>query len=146
MITELRMDGFTPIAGLLGGILIGLASALYMLAIGRIAGISGMLEGFLRPTTPGFALAAAFLIGMPIGALVTVILFPMALAPVDIRGGALFVAIAGLLVGFGTRLANGCTSGHGVCGLPRLSRRSLIATAVFMVSAMVTVFFVRYVI
>ena len=139
------MDGFTPVAGLLGGILIGLASGLYLLATGRIAGISGILETFLRPTTPGFALATVFLIGMPIGALITVILFPATLAPVKLAGGAPLMAFAGLLVGVGTRMANGCTSGHGVCGLPRLSRRSMIATAVFILAAIVTVFVTRYI-
>ena len=140
------MQDFAPLSGLAGGVLIGLASALYLLSTGRIAGISGMLETVLRPTTPGFGLAAAFLIGLPIGALVTAIFLPQVVLPVMLTGREplLYVA-AGLLVGFGTRLANGCTSGHGVCGLPRFSARSFAATGIFMAAAMLTVFVTRHV-
>jgi uncharacterized protein len=143
---ESVMQNFAPLAGLTGGILIGLASALYLLANGRIAGISGMLEALMRPTRPGFGLAATFLLGLPFGALLTALLVPENLVqPVDIRGGLGLLIAAGVLVGFGTRLANGCTSGHGVCGLPRLSMRSMTATGLFMAAAMVTVFVQRHV-
>jgi uncharacterized protein len=139
------MQNFTPMAGLIGGVLIGLASALYLLANGRLAGISGMLESLLRPTRPGFAMAATFLIGLMIGGLATAWFIPTALQPTLMRGGVATLIAAGLLVGFGTRMANGCTSGHGVCGLPRLSIRSIAATGIFMATAMLTVFVVRHV-
>jgi uncharacterized protein len=140
------MQNFAPLAGLAGGVLIGLASALYLLAMGRIAGISGMLESVLRPTRAGFGLAAIFLLGLPVGALLVAMFGPQqVMQPVLIRGGIAVMIAAGLLVGFGTRLANGCTSGHGVCGLPRLSVRSIAATIIFMVAAMVTVYLRRHV-
>jgi uncharacterized membrane protein YedE/YeeE len=137
---------FAPWSGLVGGLLIGLAAAFYLLALGRIAGISGLLEQALRPSRPGFGQALAFLIGLPLGALVAVIAGGGQVDPrVSLQGGALVIMVAGLLVGFGTRLANGCTSGHGVCGLPRFSKRSIVATSVFMLTAMATVFVVRHI-
>jgi uncharacterized protein len=138
------MQNFTPWAGLAGGVLIGAAAALYLLAVGRLAGISGMLESVLRPTQPGFGVAAWFLLGLPLGALLTAVALPTWTPAVDLRGGAPLLLAAGLLVGFGTRLANGCTSGHGVCGLPRFSARSWLATGVFMTAAATTVFVVRH--
>jgi uncharacterized protein len=136
------MQNFTPWAGLIGGALIGLAAALLLLATGRLAGISGMLESVLRPQRAGAAMALAFLIGLPIGALAV---WPKMLTPVEIAGAGPVLIAAGLLVGFGTRLANGCTSGHGVCGLPRFSIRSVAATGIFMATAMLTVFVTRHV-
>jgi uncharacterized protein len=140
------MQNFTPLAGLIGGVLIGLASALYLIANGRIAGISGMLESVLRPTRNRSAsgLAAMFLIGLMAGGLVTAWLVPSALQPTLVRGNVMLLIAAGLLVGFGTRMANGCTSGHGVCGMPRLSVRSIAATMIFMATAMLTVFVARH--
>lgn len=138
------MTDFTPVAGLIGGALIGLASGLYLIGAGRIAGISGMLESLIRPHTPAFAPAILFLIGTVIGSLGVAYFTPTLLLPVDLRGNAVTLVIAGLLVGFGTRMANGCTSGHGVCGIPRLSVRSIVATCVFMAAAMVTVFATRH--
>lgn len=138
------MTEFTPVAGLIGGALIGLASGLYLIGTGRIAGISGMLESLLRPGTPSFSPAAVFLAGTVIGSIGVAYFTPSMLLPVDLRGNAITLLIAGLLVGFGTRMANGCTSGHGVCGIPRLSVRSIVATCVFMVAAMVTVFVTRH--
>jgi uncharacterized protein len=141
------MQTFTPLSGLVGGLLIGLGAALYLLAVGRLAGISGMLESVLRPTRPGALLSATFLLGLMLGGLATAWFVPSALQPVQLSGSNIGVLIAaGLLVGFGTRMANGCTSGHGVCGMPRLSVRSIAATAIFMVVAMVTVFVIRHVI
>ena len=141
------MQNFTPLAGLVGGALIGVAAGLYLLAVGRLAGISGMIESVLRPQRAGAAaIALAFLVGLPLGALATVYVWPATLQPVHITGGGPLLIAAGLLVGFGTRLANGCTSGHGVCGLPRLSVRSIAATGIFMATAMLTVFVVRHVI
>jgi uncharacterized membrane protein YedE/YeeE len=136
------MQNFTPLAGLIGGALIGLASAILLLATGRLAGISGMLEGVLRPQRAGAGLALAFLIGLPIGAIA---IWPKMLTPVEISGTGPLLIAAGMLVGFGTRIANGCTSGHGVCGLPRFSVRSIAATGIFMATAMLTVFVTRHV-
>jgi uncharacterized protein len=136
------MQNFTPFAGLIGGVLLGLGSAVLLLATGRLAGISGMLESVLRPQRAGAGLALAFLVGLPIGAIA---IWPKVGTPVEIATTAPLLIAAGLLVGFGTRLANGCTSGHGVCGLPRLSIRSIAATAIFMATAMATVFVTRHV-
>lgn len=139
------MSDFTPLNGLIGGVLIGLASGIYLLATGRIAGISGMLESLLRPTTPAFPAATIFLLGTLIGAIAVAAFVPSVLLPVDIRGSGAMLLVSGLLVGFGTRMANGCTSGHGVCGLPRFSVRSIVATGTFMAAAMATVFVARHV-
>lgn len=140
------MTEFSPGAGLIGGALIGLASGLYLIGAGRIAGISGMLESLIRPRTPAFVPAGLFLIGMVVGSIAVAYFTPSLLLPVDLRGNAITLLAAGLLVGFGTRMANGCTSGHGVCGIPRLSVRSIVATCVFMAAAMVTVFVTRHLI
>jgi uncharacterized membrane protein YedE/YeeE len=140
------MTTFTPLAGLIGGLMIGLAAAAYLLLLGRIAGISGMLETMLRPGTGGSGVAFAFILGLPLGAGTMALLMPGVLSPLDVRGGIGVLIVAGLLVGFGTRLANGCTSGHGVCGLPRLSMRALAATCIFMGAAAATVFVARHVI
>jgi uncharacterized membrane protein YedE/YeeE len=136
---------FTPWTGLLGGALIGLASSLLMLANGRIAGISGILGPSLFPSQGDLVWRLAFLVGLPLGAGIVQQL------SADLHGFAitprLGVLIAGgLLVGFGTQLGNGCTSGHGVCGLARGSRRSLVATLVFMASGVGTVFIMRHVV
>lgn len=140
------MTTFTPFAGLIGGLMIGLAAAAYLLLLGRIAGISGMLETMLRPGIGGSGVALAFIVGLPVGAGMMALAMPGTLAPLDVRGSFGLLVVAGLLVGIGTRLANGCTSGHGVCGLPRLSVRSLAATGVFMAAAAATVFVARHVI
>jgi uncharacterized membrane protein YedE/YeeE len=127
-----------PLAGLAGGVLIGLAAALMLLGAGRIAGISGIAArafGMASGSLPRAA-AFAFLIGLPLGALLVSRLTGAA-APAF--AGPVPLVIAGLLVGLGTRLGSGCTSGHGVCGMSRLSRRSLVATASFMTSGIATV-------
>jgi len=130
--------GSTPLAGLAGGVLIGLAAALMLLGAGRIAGVSGIAArafGLAESSFPR-AGAAAFVIGLPLGALIVAGLAggtaPAFAAPVPL-------AIAGLIVGVGTRLGSGCTSGHGVCGMSRLSQRSLVATATFMLTGFGTV-------
>jgi hypothetical protein len=139
------MQNFTPWASLIGGIFIGVASALYLLAAGRIAGISGFLEGILRPqNSKSFLLAAMFLIGLPIGAIITQFLQPGVVPQPTLSGSTSLLIAAGALVGFGARLGHGCTSGHGVCGLPRLSGRSWVATITFMTTAALTVFVVRH--
>ncbi|KEZ16849.1 putative transmembrane protein [Sphingobium yanoikuyae] len=133
----------TPVAGLVGGLLIGLAAAIMLLGLGRIAGVSGMLaraSGISDTGTPR-AIALAFIAGLPLGALL-VILSSSSIRPL-FTGSVLQLVIAGLLVGFGTRLGSGCTSGHGVCGLSRLSRRSMVATLTFMVSGFATVGLMR---
>lgn len=132
-----------PVEGFLGGLMIGLSAAIMLLGLGRIAGISGLaaratgLSSFGAPRT----IAIAFVVGLPLGALLAATLlggietqFPDSVAQ---------LAIAGVVVGFGTRLGSGCTSGHGVCGVSRLSKRSLVATAVFMASGFLTVGLMR---
>jgi uncharacterized membrane protein YedE/YeeE len=137
------MTAFTPLSGLAGGALIGLAAALLLLGTGRIAGISGILGRSLFAEPGDLGWRIAFLVGLPLGAWLT------ALASGDAMGFALQASparlvCAGLLVGFGTALGNGCTSGHGVCGISRGSRRSLVATAVFMLAGIATVFVTRH--
>lgn len=131
--------GAMPVEGFAGGLLIGLAAAIMLLGLGRIAGVSGLSARAtgLADTGAPRSVAIAFVIGLPLGAIVVSLLaggvqatFPLTIWP---------LVIGGLLVGFGTRLGSGCTSGHGVCGLSRLSRRSMVATALFMASGFVTV-------
>lgn len=139
------MQAFTPLEGAIGGALIGLASALLLLLNGRIAGIAGIAGGLLPPRAGDVAWRLLFVLGLAIGAL----LWRLASgAPVGYTPELPlpWIAFAGLLVGFGTRLGSGCTSGHGICGLARFSRRSMVSVAVFMLSAMVTVFVVRHVV
>jgi uncharacterized membrane protein YedE/YeeE len=124
--------------GLAGGLMIGAAAALVLLGAGRIAGVSGLFARALRLTKAcgPDGLAVGFVIGLPLGAL----LVGSALGPVETRFPPLaMLLIGGLLVGYGTRLGSGCTSGHGVCGLSRLSKRSLVATSVFMLVGVLTV-------
>lgn len=140
------MQNFTPWASLIGGVFIGLAGAVYLLAAGRIAGISGMIEDLFKPRTAAFRMAAMFLVGLPLGALLTRLVAPQAVPAASLSSGSLGLLLAaGLLVGFGARIGGGCTSGHGVCGLPRFSVRSWIATGTFMLTAALTVFVVRHV-
>jgi uncharacterized protein len=134
---------FTPWSALVGGVLIGVAAAMFVLLNGRIAGISGVMGGLLRPVKGDVAWRAAFVLGL-VGAPLAYALFATVPLPkIDAPFGALVAA--GLLVGIGTRYGSGCTSGHGVCGLARLSPRSLVATAAFMGAGFVTVFVVRHV-
>lgn len=133
---------FTPFAALSGGILIGLAAAIFALFNGRIAGISGIIGGLFRPKAGGTTWQIAFLTGL----LVAPWLF-QAVAPlpdVNIDAGTGTLIVAGLLVGVGTRYGSGCTSGHGVCGLSRFSPRSVVATVCFMLAGFVTVFVIRH--
>lgn len=133
---------FTPWAALAGGVLIGTAAAMFVLLNGRIAGISGVLGGLLRPAKGDVAWRAAFVLGLIGAPLVYGLFAVLPAARIDAGYGAL--ALAGLLVGVGTRYGAGCTSGHGVCGMARLSPRSLVATAVFMAAGFATVFVVRH--
>ena len=138
------MENFTPWTGLAGGIMIGGASALYLILAGRLSGISTMLDGALKPGSAEFPWRATFLAGLVIGAALVAALTP-ALAPqITISPSLTFLAAGGVIAGFGARLGGGCTSGHGVCGIPRLSIRSIVATAVFMATAAVTVMLLRH--
>ncbi|MCX7279639.1 MAG: YeeE/YedE family protein [Burkholderiales bacterium] len=139
----LDWNHFTPLAALAGGALIGLAAALFVLLNGRIAGISGVLGGLLVPTRGDVAWRLAFVLGL-VGAPLVYGLF-RALPTPQIDAGYGSLVLAGLLVGVGTRYGAGCTSGHGVCGLSRLSPRSLVATAAFMAAGFATVFVVRHI-
>ena len=133
---------FTPGMSLLGGLLIGTASALFILANGRIAGISGILGGLLRPTSDDVMWRLAFLLGLIVAPAVLAAFVAPVIPTID--AGPTTLIIAGLLVGIGTRYGGGCTSGHGICGLSRLSPRSLIATLAFMGSGMAIVFAMRH--
>jgi uncharacterized membrane protein YedE/YeeE len=135
---------FTPWSSFGGGILIGLAAALLILASGKILGVSGILGGLFRPRAGDAGWRVLFILGLLLAPLVWRSLAALAAPP--IAGHSALLAIAGLLVGFGTRLGSGCTSGHGICGLSRLSPRSLVATALFMLAGFATVFVTRHVI
>ena len=134
---------FTPWASLAGGILIGLATALLLLANGRVAGISGILGGLLRPSRGDITWRVTFILGLFVAPLVWLTMGAM--PPAQIDHSPALLAAAGLLVGIGTRFGSGCTSGHGVCGIARLSPRSLLATVCFLAAGFVTVFIVRHV-
>ena len=133
---------FTPGTALAGGALIGLAAALLLLLNGRIAGISGILGGLLRPARRDMAWRVAFLLGLMGASLVYGLFAPLPVPRIEAGTGMLIAA--GLLVGVGTRYGAGCTSGHGVCGLSRLSPRSLVATLAFMAAGFVIVFVLRH--
>jgi len=136
---------FTPWASLAGGVLLGIASALFILANGRILGISGILGGLLRPKAGDAGWRIAFVLGMLAAPVTLQWLAPAgSLSAPRIEAGVAAVVVAGLLVGYGTRLGSGCTSGHGVCGLSRLSPRSLVATGTFMAAGFAIVFVIRH--
>lgn len=139
------MTEFTPITGLLGGMLIGLSALLMLLGNGRIAGISGVLGGLLPPKRGDAAWRAMFIGGLFLGALAWPLVMDEPL-PVDLQVGWPLMLIAGFIVGFGTRMGSGCTSGHGVCGIGRLAPRSIVATVTFMGAAIATTFVMRHVI
>jgi uncharacterized protein len=133
-----------PVEGLIGGVLIGTAAAIMLLGLGRIAGVSGMAARAtgIADTGAPRGIAVAFVVGLPLGAFLVsqiwggvAVTFPTSAVP---------LIIGGLLVGFGTRMGSGCTSGHGVCGMSRLSRRSIAATAIFMASGFATVGLMRW--
>lgn len=139
---SIAWNEFSPWSALAGGMLIGLAAAMFVLLNGRIAGISGVIGGLFKPVKGDVAWRAAFVLGL-VGA---PWLYALFVAQPQLRIDASFSAlvIAGLLVGVGTRYGSGCTSGHGVCGLARLSPRSLVATVAFMAAGFVTVFITRH--
>ncbi len=134
---------FTPWSALAGGVLIGMAAAMLVLLNGRIAGISGIVGGLFKPQAGDVAWRASFVIGLMAAPLVHGLVAALPVPRIDASFGSLI--LAGLLVGVGTRYGSGCTSGHGVCGLARLSPRSLVATAAFMAAGFATVFVIRHV-
>jgi uncharacterized protein len=138
------MSNFTPVSATIGGALIGLAAALLMLLNGRVAGVSGILSASLDAKGNDKAWSASFIAGL-ILAPVTAIAIGYPVPWPEMAAGWSTIIVAGLLVGFGTRLAGGCTSGHGVCGIARLSPRSVAATAIFMTTAIIVVAVSRHV-
>lgn len=138
------MENFTPVSALSGGVLIGLAAAMLLLLNGRIAGVSGIAGGLIALNKGDMMWRAFFLGGLIVGALGYGFAQPASTA-ITISDSLPVLILGGLAVGFGTRMGGGCTSGHGVCGIARVSVRSLVATGTFMVVAMVTVFLARHV-
>lgn len=138
----LDWDAFTPISALAGGTLIGLAAAAFLLMNGRIAGISGIIGGLLRPQTGDNLWRIAFLAGMVLAP----VAWTAALSAPDLSIEASYpvLIVAGLIVGLGTRYGSGCTSGHGVCGISRFSPRSIVATLSFMLTGFITVYLIRH--
>jgi uncharacterized membrane protein YedE/YeeE len=136
---------FSPASGFLGGMLIGLAAVLLLLANGRIAGVSGIVGGLLSRKPGDIGWRVAFVLGLWLGALVYWAARG-ALFELELLATPAVMIVAGFLVGYGTRLGSGCTSGHGVCGIARFSPRSMVATVVFMASGIATVYVVRHVI
>jgi uncharacterized membrane protein YedE/YeeE len=136
---------FSPASGFLGGVLIGLAAVLLLLANGRIAGVSGIVNGLLSRKPGDIGWRVAFVLGLWLGALVYWAARG-ALFELELLATPGVMIVAGFLVGYGTRLGSGCTSGHGVCGIARFSPRSLVATVVFMASGIATAYVVRHVI
>ena len=135
-------NNFTPWMSLAGGILLGLAAALFILFNGRVLGISGIVGGLLRPKTRDIVWRLSFLLGMLVAPSLYVAFIGPMVATID--ASWVMVIVAGLLVGIGTRFGSGCTSGHGVCGLSRMSPRSLVATLSFMAAGFITVYLLRH--
>ena len=141
---SLDWNAFTPWSSLAGGVLIGVAVAMFVLLNGRIAGVSGVLGGLLKPVRGDIGWRVAFVLGL----LAAPVVYSLAaeLPKPHIEASYVGLVLAGVLVGVGTRYGSGCTSGHGVCGLSRLSPRSLAATAAFMGAGFLTVFVIRHVV
>lgn len=137
------MESFTPVSALIGGAMIGAAAALLLILTGRVAGVSGVLGGVLSPRRTEVGWRVAFLTGLLVAPLFYG-LVAGGLPRININASTGMLAVAGVLVGLGSRLGAGCTSGHGVCGVGRGSLRSLVATAVFMATAIATLFVVRH--
>jgi len=137
------MSHFTPIPSLIGGALIGLSTSMLLLFNGRVAGVSGILGGVLIRRAGDVAWRLFFLAGLVAGGALMAQVHPSAFPSAPLRSAPVIV-LAGLLVGYGTRLGNGCTSGHGVCGISRMSARSIVATIVFMTAGMISVFITHH--
>ena|SRR5215211_1145748 len=141
------MTSFAPISGLVGGALIGFAALVLMLTIGRIAGVSGtVLSAMVPGDTSGRAWRLAFILGLPLGALIVTAAHLKDWSIVSFPASPRLTVVAGLIVGIGATLGSGCTSGHGICGLARLSPRSVVATATFLTTGAATVFVIRHLI
>jgi uncharacterized membrane protein YedE/YeeE len=136
---------FTPIPSLLGGMMLGLAATLYVLLHGRILGISGIVSGLVHPKKEDWSWRLAFIVGLITAPFLAALFFGI-LPVIEVDASWLTVIIAGLLVGFGVQYGSGCTSGHGICGLSRLSPRSLVATLSFMTAGFLVVFIIRHLI
>lgn len=136
---------FTPIPSLLGGMILGIAAALYVLLHGRILGISGIISGLLHPKQGDRAWRIALVLGLLTAPVLAALFFEIR-PIVEVDADWIAIIIAGFLVGFGSQYGSGCTSGHGICGLSRLSPRSLVATLSFMGAGFLVVFVLRYVI
>lgn len=136
---------FTPIPSLVGGMILGVAAALYVLLHGRILGISGIVSGLVHPKPDDWSWRLAFALGLLSSAFLAALFFGM-LPVIDVNANWFTVIVAGLLVGFGVQYGSGCTSGHGICGLSRLSPRSLVATLTFMIAGFIVVFVIRHLI
>ena len=139
----MTIENFTPVSALIGGALIGIAATLLLVLNGRIAGVSGIVGRLFEPVSGDVAWRVMFLAGLMLGAGAYGLFQPVS---IQVTNSILVLVIGGLLVGYGTQLGNGCTSGHGVCGIARLSPRSIAATLVFMASAAITVYLARHVI
>lgn len=139
---SIAWNAFTPWSALIGGLLIGVAAAMLVLLNGRIAGISGILGGLVRPLRGDIGWRVAFLSGLAGAPLAYALFAPLPAVQIDTSTGALVAA--GVLVGIGTRYGSGCTSGHGVCGMAQRSPRSAVATAIFMGAGFATVFAIRH--
>jgi uncharacterized membrane protein YedE/YeeE len=137
------MENFTPIASTIGGILIGISAVIMLVANGRITGISGIFDGIIAPESGEFEWRVIFVAGLLTGGAILFATYPSLFA-IGIERSWPAVILAGILVGFGTRLGNGCTSGHGVCGLSRFSNRSFVAVISFMTMGAITVFVVNH--
>ncbi len=135
-------NNFTPWTALAGGALIGLATAIFILFNGRIAGITGILGGLIRPKLQDIGWRIAFIVGLIVSPAIWKLFG--SLPAIEIEAGNGLLALAGLIVGISTRYGSGCTSGHGVCGISRLSPRSIIATLAFMATGFLTVYVVRH--
>lgn len=135
-------NNFTPWTSLAGGLLIGLATVLFLMFNGRIAGISGIVGGLLNPKKDDIAWRIAFVSGLVLSPLVFGLIYP--LQTIQVEADYYVLILAGLLVGIGTRYGSGCTSGHGVCGLSRRSPRSIVATIAFILAGFVTVYIISH--
>ena len=140
------MTDFTPYAGLAGGILIGLSAVLLMGGLGRVAGVSGIFGALLGRWQPDNTWRLLFIAGLLAGAILTALLGGFDPGSMNFPGNPLTTVLGGLLVGLGTAIGGGCTSGHGICGIARLSVRSIVSTAIFMFFAVATVYMMRHVI
>jgi uncharacterized membrane protein YedE/YeeE len=141
------MTSFAPVPGLLGGALIGLAAIVLMLTIGRIAGVCGIaLNAMTASDAAGRSWRLAFILGLPLGALLVTAVGLKDWSGVSFPATMPMTVIAGFIVGFGSIVGSGCTSGHGICGLARFSMRSVVATVTFMATAAATVFIIRHVV